>query len=251
MRAHGLTHAQIGYRRYLFANFRGLAKQEYAEDPTECFLASGECAFERDVIARRLTEIGKPTEERQGGQLQIWLPPQRGRKYLVAVDPAGGGPEGDYSVAQVIDMESAMQCAELQCKAGPLELAEEAAKLAREYHDALVVVERNNHGVGVLAYLAERCKYFHIYEQGEKEGWLTSTLTRPQMIGDMSAVLTESPEKFRSERLLRECRTFVRQRNGKMAAQSGEHDDCVMAMAMGLQVRAELVSKRGKRTSAA
>ena len=67
----------------------------------------------------------------------------------------------------------------------------------------------------------------------------------------MGAALTQAPEKFRSERLLRECRTFVRQRNGKMAAQSGEHDDCVMAMAIALQVRAELVSKRGKRTSAA
>jgi len=51
--------------------------------------------------------------------------------------------------------------------------------------------------------------------------------------------------------LRRECRTFVRQRNGKMAAQSGEHDDCVMAMAIALQVRAELVSKPKKRAVAA
>jgi hypothetical protein len=144
-----------------------------------------------------------------------------------------------------MDVEQAMQCAELQCKAGPRELAEEVTKLAREYNEALVVVERNNHGAAVLAFLAETCKYSHLYKQGGKEGWLTSTLSRPQMIGDMSAVLVESPNKFRSERLLRECRTFVRQRNGKMAAQSGEHDDCVMAMAIGLQVRAELVS--GKR----
>jgi hypothetical protein len=251
MRAHGLTHAQIGYRRQIFANFRGLAKQEYAEDPTECFLASGECAFERDVIARRLTELDGPIEERLGGQLQIWLPPQAGRKYLVAVDPAGGGSEGDYSVAQVIDLESAIQCAELQRKADPRELAQEATKLAKEYNNALVVVERNNHGTTVLAFLAESCKYPHVYEQGGQGGWLTSTLTRPKMIGDMTAALSESPEKFRSERLLRECRTFVRQRNGKMAAQSGEHDDCVMAMAIALQVRAELVSKPKERASAA
>ncbi|HEU4981957.1 MAG TPA: terminase [Acidobacteriaceae bacterium] len=249
-RAHGLTHAQIGYRRNLIANFRGLAKQEYAEDPTECFLASGECAFERDVIARRLAEIGKPAEERKGGKLQIWLRPEPGRTYLVAVDPAGGGSEGDYSVAQVIDVESAMQCAELQCRADPHDLAVEVEKLAREYNGAELVVERNNHGAAVLAHLAS-AKYPHIYEQGEQQGWLTSTLTRPRMIGGLDAALVEAPEKFRSERLLRECRTFVRQRNGKMAAQSGEHDDCVMAMAIALQVRAELVSNPKKRAVAA
>jgi hypothetical protein len=244
MGEHGLTHAQIGYRRHLFTNFRGLAKQEYAENANECFLASGECAFERDVIDRRIAELEKPIAERMNGQLQIWLGPMERREYLVAVDPAGGGSEGDYSAVQVIDVQTAWQCAELRCKAGPNELAWEVAKLAEEYNGAVVAVERNNHGSGVLAHLTAVCKYPNVYEQGGQLGWLTSTLTRPKMIGDLDAALVASPGSFNSERFLRECRTFVRQRNGKMAAQSGEHDDCVMAMAMGLQVRAELVSKK-------
>ncbi|MGH9586823.1 MAG: terminase [Acidobacteriaceae bacterium] len=247
---HGLTCAQIGYRRHLLASFRGLAKQEYAENANECFLASGECAFERDVIDRRIAQLERPIAERMNGQLQIWLGPVAARKYLVAVDPAGGGSEGDYSAAQVIDVETAWQCAELRCKAGPYELAEEVIKLAMEYNGAEVAVERNNHGAAVLAHLTT-AEYPNIWEQGDQQGWLTSTLTRPRMIGDLDAALVESPERFNSERLLRECRTFVRQRNGKMAAQSGEHDDCVMAMAIALQVRAELVSKGKKRVKAA
>ena len=243
MAEHDLTCAQIGYRRHLFANFRGLAKQEYAENANECFLASGECAFERDVIDRRIAELEKPVIERQGGRLQIWFRPEPGREYLVAVDPAGGGSEGDYSVAQVVDVESVLQCAELRCKAGPRELAEEVVKLAEEYNGAELVVERNNHGAGVLAHL-NSLQYPDIYEQGGQQGWLTSTLTRPKMIGDLDAALVASPGSFFSERLLRECRTFVRQRNGKMAAQSGEHDDCVIAMAIALQVRAERASKK-------
>ena len=150
----------------------------------------------------------------------------------------------------MIDVETALQCAELRCKATPYELAIEVAKLGTEYNGAVVAVERNNHGSGVLAFLTTH-KYHHIYEQGGQQGWLTSTLTRPKMIGDLSAALVESPEKFCSERFLRECRTFVRHRNGKSAAQSGEHDDCVMAMAIGLQVRAELVSKGKKRANGA
>ena len=42
---------------------------------------------------------------------------------------------------------------------------------------------------------------------------------------------------FSSERLLRECRSFVRQASGRAEAQAGEHDDCVMAMALALAVR--------------
>lgn len=74
MRLYGLTHAQIGYRRQLFADFRGLAKQEYAEDASECFLSSGECAFDRAAIDRQLAVLREATETRMGGQLQIWYP---------------------------------------------------------------------------------------------------------------------------------------------------------------------------------
>jgi len=240
MREHGLTHAQIGYRRDILANYRGLAKQEYAEDANECFLSSGDCVFDRDAVDRRERELNAPFETRLAGQLKIWYPPVPGRKYLVAVDPAGGGTEGDYSAAQIVEIETCLQCAELESKMGGFELASEVAKLAGEYNDALIVVERNNHGAGILAYLAGVCRYPRIYEQGGQDGWLTSQLSRPQMIGGLGAALVETPQIFSSERLLKECRTFVRHRSGKMAAQYGEHDDCVMAMAMAIAVRNEL-----------
>ncbi|WP_446745015.1 terminase [Silvibacterium acidisoli] len=242
MQEHNLTHAQIGFRRQLLANFRGLAKQEYAENASDCFLSSGDCVFDKDAINIREREVNEPFAKRLGGQLQIWYPPVPGRKYLVAVDPAGGGSEGDYSAVQVIELETSLQCAEIRSKIGGLDLAQEVAKLAAEYNQALVVVERNNHGTGILAYLTGVCRYMHLYGQGGQQGWLTSTLSRPRMIGLLGAALVESPRIFSSSRLLRECRTFVRHRNGNIAAQFGEHDDCVMSMAMAIAVRSELVA---------
>ncbi|HZD47634.1 MAG TPA: terminase [Silvibacterium sp.] len=239
---HGLTHAQIGYRRDIQANYRGLAKQEYAEDANECFLSSGDCVFDGDAVDRCVREVRHPFATRLGGELRIWYPPVAGRKYLVAVDPAGGGTEGDYSAVQVVEMETCLQCAELKGRIGGFELATEVAKLAGEYNQALVAVERNNHGSGILAYLSGVCRYPRIYVQGGQQGWLTSQLSRPQMIGVLGAALVETPQIFSSERLLKECRTFVRHRNGKIAAQHGEHDDCVMAMAMGIAIRNELQS---------
>lgn len=240
IRTHGLTHAQIGYRRQMSADYRGLAKQEYAENANDCFLSSGECVFDRDAIDRRAAELRPPIATRMKGQLQIWYPPMPGRRYLVAVDPAGGGTEGDYSAVQVMDVETGMQCAELQCKANGYEFALEVEKLAKEYGEAVIVVERNNHGSGILAYLTGVCRYPRIFEQDGQQGWLTSTLSRPLMIGALGAALVERPAIFSSERLLRECLTFVRHRNGKMAAQNGEHDDCLMAMAIAIQARREL-----------
>ncbi len=64
------------------------------------------------------------------------------------------------------------------------------------------------------------------------------------MLAGLGALLVERPELFKSERLLRECRGFVRLANGRTGAGSGAHDDCVMAMAMAMAVRGELMGRR-------
>jgi len=247
---HRLTGGQIGFRRKMEAGFRGLARQEYAEDADACFLSSGACVFDLKALDTRLRELPEKAHSRDGGELLVFYPRMAGKEYLVAVDPAGGGSEGDYSAAQVIEMKSGMQCAELQGNLGTLELAQRVAALGKEYGNAKVVVERNNHGSGVLAYLHGVCKYSNLYRQGGQDGWLTSSLSRPGTIGTLAAALVESPGVFHSRRLLKECRTFVRLRSGRTGAQSGAHDDCVMAMAIGLSARAEIAAEgRWKRTA--
>jgi hypothetical protein len=255
MAKHPLDLKQIGFRRQIRADFRGLARQEYAEDADNCFLASGESVFELAAVEARIKTAPEPMERRKNGELEIWLPPVKSRQYLVAVDPAGGGSEGDYSAAQVLEMETGLQCAEFAGHMGGLELAQFVTGLATEYNSAWLVVERNNHGSGVLALAETACKYERIYmqggmqggRQGGQAGWLTTSVSRPAMLGQLNAALVEEPERFQSRRLLGECRSFVRQANGSSGAQAGTHDDRVMAMAMGLAVRAELVGKRSWR----
>lgn len=244
MERHGLTAEQIGYRRQLRANFRGLTAQEYAEDAESCFLASGEPVFEMEIVEALLKDAPEPVESRHNGELEIWLPPVPGKSYLAAVDPAGGGSRGDYSAAQVLELESGLQCAEFAGHMGGLELARLVSGLAAEYNQAWLVVERNNHGSGLLAYLSESCRYSRIYEQAGLPGWLTTSMSRPAALGRLGAALVEAPERFRSRRLLAECRSFVRLANGGTGARPGTHDDRVMAMAIGLAARAEMLEKR-------
>lgn len=241
--AHGLTAEQIGFRRGLEASYRGLRSQEFAEDAESCFKATGECCFEVSAVEARMSSVPEPVALRRGGALQVWLPYIAGKEYLVAVDTAGGGSDGDFAAVQVIDLESGMQCAELQQRLGTLELAKASAELAREYGGALIAVERNNHGAGVLAYLDSVERYSRVYEQGGVAGWLTTAGSKPGMISRMGALLVESPWMFFSRRMLGECRTFVSMAGGRTGAVSGAHDDCLMAMAVAQAVRAELAGR--------
>ncbi len=255
MRKHGLTPAQIGFRRGLEASYRGLRTQEFAEDAELCFRATGECCFDMEAVERRLAAVQEPVETRRGGALRIWLPPLHGKDYIVAVDPAGGGPDGDFAALQVIDLATGMQCAELQQRLGALELARVTAALGREYggpgRGALLAVERNNHGSGVLAYLDALERYTRVYEQTGVAGWLTTAGSKPAMISRMGALLVESAWLFLSRKLLEECRTFVSYPGGKTGAASGAHDDCLMAMALGQAVRAERLQAGSNRMQAA
>jgi len=235
---HRLSLAQIGYRREIHRSFRGLARQEYAEDPNECFLASGQCHFDIESIEKLLHAVSDPIETRHNGGLRIWLPRETSRDYIVSVDPAGGGSEGDYTAMQVIDRQTGLQCAELEEHLTPLETAMAAAELAREYEGALLAVERNNHGAGVLAHLQGTCRYDRLYRHEDgQDGFPTNAATRPPMLGLLGDVLVSAAELIQSERLLLECRNFVRQPDAQPAAKAGEHDDCVMAMAIALAVR--------------
>ena len=239
-RLHGLCEEQIVWRRARWQALRGLAGQEYAEDAVSCFLASGECVFDLEAIEAAAGHAGRPVESRDNGRVLVWLPPnpEGQRQYIIGVDTSGGGSEGDYGCVQVIDRITGLQCAELRGHLPPFELARRVTALGHEYGNALVAVERNNHGYGVLAHLKD-LHYENIFQQGGQDGWLTLVVSRPAMIENLAGVLMARPELFHSPRLLGELRTFVRHADGHGAAAEGAHDDCVMAMAIALAVRRE------------
>jgi hypothetical protein len=235
----GLSAEQVGFRRGLERRFGALRSQEFAEDAETCFRATGSCLFEVEAIERRLGVVPEPIARKRGGALLVWLSAMKGKDYVVAVDTAGGGEDGDFAAVQVIERETGLQCAELQERLRPGELAKVAAELAREYGGAMIAVERNNHGAGVLAYLETSERYGRLYRQRGETGWLTTSASKPEMVARLGVLLMEEPERFLSRRLLGECRTFVSGENGRSAAASGAHDDLVMAMAVAQAVREE------------
>ncbi len=257
--AWGLTGAQIGFRRGLERRYGALRGQEFAEDAETCFRATGSCCFEVSALEERLAGVPEPIERRRNGALLVWLPPVAGKRYVVAVDTAGGGEDGDFAAAQVVEVATGLQCAELQERLRPAELARVVAALGREYGggwpgdrtgdgagdaagEALVAVERNNHGSAALAFLGTEQRYGRLYRsRGGEEGWLTSAASKPEAVARLGVLLRESPERFMSRRLLGECRTFAADERGRTAGAAGAHDDLVMAMAVAQAVRAEVL----------
>jgi hypothetical protein len=238
----GLNTEQIGWRRAMGSQLRGMMAQEYAEDPISCFRASGECVFDLDAIEHAAEGASEPVESHDNQRLTVWFPPQADKEYIVGVDPAGGLSEGDFSCAEVVERTTGLQCAELHGHFPPRELATQLVELAKRYGQALLAVERNNHGHGVLAHL-HNLGYANVYRERKQEGWLTSAVTRPAMIENLAGMVVTEPGLFQSARLLNEFRTFVRQADGSSCALSGSHDDCVMAMAIALAARQAVAGK--------
>ena len=107
-------------------------------------------------------------------------------------------------------------------------------------------MERNNHGSGLLWLLKETVGYRALFKGSDGvEGFLTTSVSRPEILARMAAAMVEEPGIFMSRKLLTECRSFVRLGNGNVGARSGAHDDRVMAMAIGLGVRGVVLGRKG------
>ncbi len=236
----GLDEAQIAFRREMRATFGASAPEEFVEDPETCFRTSGEPVFDMEKVEQRLASATGPCETGDNGRLQVWWPPAPGRRYILGVDPAGGGPDGDAACIQVIERELGRQCAEWLGRVRPEELAAEVARLGRRYGKALAVIERNNHGHAVLACLTMAENYDALYRERGEAGWLTTAANRPAILGRLVELVRSRPELVESARLLGEFRTFVRGTQGRPEAAQGSHDDAVMAMALAQAVRAGL-----------
>jgi hypothetical protein len=229
----GLSDRQVAYRRELQGDFERLAAQEYAEDAETCFLASGECVFDVQRIETRLKEC--EVRSREDGVVEI-VPVVPGKEYIIGVDGCEGKAGRDYACAQVVDRETGLQSAELHGRFSPRELGHRVLRLAQEYNQALVVVERNGVGLAVIeTLLTERCP--NLYGDRTGEGFLTTARTKSEIVYALANMLRHKPDAFGDGEVLKEMRAFVRKASGRCEANAGAHDDRVMALGIALCVR--------------
>lgn len=288
---YNLTLEQIKWRRWKVSEMpdkdglskEDLYKQEYPEDEISCFLTSGRPIFDVKklmAIRKRLEKernnyteytINHTTEiqtieneydeveivfedfihEQYKGELKVYEEPREDLEYVIGGDVAEGKDGGDYSVVEVIEKETGRQVAELHGHWEPDVFAKKTKRLGLYYNDAIIGIERNNHGHAVLNTLINYDVYENLYHHvsynstnGKEEsapGFPTNKQTKPILVSDLQEGIREEYLPISSIELVDELITFVNLGNGKMGAQEGCHDDRVMALGIALQVRKNTV----------
>lgn len=286
-----LTTAQLLWWRQQAALPGGVRKviQEYPHDAKRCFLLSGESYFDADALERldltaalnaplsqpkldtlmaqpgpaqpfvaRLAAFHKSATRGGIAALRVWHPPQPGGSYVIPVDCAGGGVNGDWLVAPVLRRTPVpllrpdgqpvigsnglprtirQHVATLRARVTPSEFARWVHRLALAYGNALVAPERNNHGGTLIHVLEVELEYPHLWRDAKGNvGWYTGPYNRTPMIDDFADAL-EREELWSADPVLAgEGRTFVHTKNGRIEHDKGCNDDTILAMAIGWSV---------------
>jgi hypothetical protein len=248
---YGLNADQIAWRRLKISELGELFFQEYPENDTDCWLTSDVSVFDGIALRRYLRNVRPGHQE---GNLTIWKGPQGGKSYVIGVDVGAGLPRGDFSVACVLEVKSNEHVATLRGRIAPDLFAEELYRLGKRYNEAMIAVERADHGHTVLRVLLEH-NYPNIYRYKDydaglgrtvpRPGWLTSGKTRPMMIDTLSSAFKSEDLITYSENLLKEASAFRYITASRAEAPSGEHDDELFAMMIALMVRNELPMLEG------
>lgn len=268
---------KISWRRRKMLDFKTDPQkfdQEYPDTPMIAFLSSGSYAFpvnrilqmqdmakldtslEYGEIVVRHTDNNTPYyvfESAEASPLKVWELATPGVKYCIGVDVAEGievsastGKEGDYSVIDVMDVETRKTVARWRAHIDPDLLGDVVFDLGMYYNVALVGVEANNHGIVTIQKLRNRF-YRNLYhrETSEEEdfqtrttllGWLTTRKTKAMIIKDLAAAIRDGDIEDFDPVFLGEALVYVSNDRGQYGGKENGHDDTVMAKAINLHL---------------
>lgn len=255
---HGLDDEQLMFRRRKVAqNGIDLFKQEYPSTPEEAFLTTGRPVFNPDQLATiaetaprscpTMGLVGENLVEDRRGELKVFKPLDPRETYYIGADVAMGVRGGDYSVAQILDSKKE-QVGVWRGHVHPDYFANVLRALGFYYNTAEIVVERNNHGLLTCTRLGKDFAYPNFWTEtvydklDDKEtvnlGFATNTKTKPLIIDQLRASLRDGELKLNDRTTISELMTYIVTETGNMEAESGCHDDCVMALALANHIHA-------------
>lgn len=219
----------------------------------ECaFIGSGDNVIEGDVIRQQEeTNCKEPgVKDREwDSNMWIWELPQKGHKYIAALDVSRGDSE-DATGFCIMDYDSYEQVAEYHGKVPP----DIAAVLVEKYsimYNALTTFDITG-GMGIAATAALKDKNFpkkllHYDNVKDEDIYFApsdhlipginfaSRNRRSQIVAALEEAIARGGFKVRSQRLLNELKKFI-YKNGKPDHMRGSHDDLIMALGMCLFV---------------
>lgn len=238
---------------------------EYPHTPEVAFVSTGRNVF----AAHHLAKLYEPISPHRGslrwagnqvkfsadpyGELFIYAAPSKRRdygQYMIGADCSRVAGRGDYAVAQVINRVTMEQVAVYRSRSvDQVRFADELVKLAEFYNHAMLAPE-NNYAQSVIGAL--QVKYDNLFlhrkvnrvrgQLSDVVGWTTNSSTKAEAVGNLASLVVSTAEnmdmhlfRLRDHQTYMEMRHFVTTDNhGFTNASAVDHDDTVMALAIGV-----------------
>lgn len=267
---YGLTLEQLTWRRWCIANNCGndieQFRQEYPINPQEAFISTGKCYFDKKNIIKRIQEIKDIRPVMQGyfdydydeiaisnirwiedkeGAIKIYEKPKNKFPYVLSGDTAGEG--SDYFTGNVIENTTGRQVAVLKQEFDEISYTRQMYCLGKYYNNALIGIESNYTTFPIEE--LQRLKYPKQYVREKKDsytkkstkayGFRTTPITRPLILAELQKIFKELIELIIDIDTLQEGLTFIKNEKGRPEAQLGYHDDLIMALAIGYNIRSQ------------
>ena len=210
-------------------------------------------AFDVDALAAMQSDVKEPVETRNG-VTHIYQKFAVGKRYAAGTDTSHGAGQ-DYSTTAIIDVATGYVVADVDSQTlSPAQLAQESVNLLKDYGNPIWAIEDNDWGVATLE-MAQELKYPRLYERRNpngsltgKAGWHTNSLTRPKLWGELIEAIRERLITIPSRNGLSQFTSVIRNpdKDGRIEAMVGTHDDYPMAVGLAWQMRKEAYNKDSK-----
>jgi len=246
---HELTDKQITYYYLKWLSLKknwNALHQEYPTTPEEAFVGSGHSMFDETVITNLLKRSHSGLVD---GDWIFYEPYIDKYHYALGIDVAEGvGQDSSTIVVICFSEKRAKVVAEYASnKIPPDILAYEVKRGAERYGNAIVAVERNNHGHTTISTL--KGMYSNLYTEVKddlvedkittKYGWLTTGASKPKMMFELKDAVENNLIEIPSRNILEELRTYDKEDVSvtRFEPTQTKHWDRVMALAIAYQMR--------------
>ena len=244
---HGLSDYEITfyYLKWLSLNKDWQAlRKEYPTTPFEAFESSGTKLFD----AIKISLMGTQQGEQQGDWI-FYEQPVLGNRYAMGCDVAEGvGQDSSTAVIWNFTPIKPRVVADYKNnKIAPDLFAFEIKNGGEKYQNALVAVERNNHGHATLSKLREIYPERQIFKDDkDKLGWITNLVSKPKMMYDLNTAISNELVDIPSKPIQSELRRFDKEnlRDVKFSEDITQHYDLVVATAIGFQMKDEEIKEK-------
>lgn len=231
--------------------------QEY-----ECqFLNNSGSPFEPSMFDKFDSEMKEPINILEEGNYLIWEKPDPNRIYVMGVDTSEGTGQ-DFSVIQIFDITDLSEIVQVaRYSTNRMDTTSWASKvyeIAKQWYSPIVLIERNGPGTTPCDKFFNEWNYPRFLNYGTsvsgslrtdrrfQPGIISQLYLKGIAVGNMKYYIHDKRcVKLYDKETITELRTFARRKtpsgNYKWCAQSGFHDDHVMAMAWALFILHERV----------